>query len=122
MIDGIRRAKPTIAFLDSETYTRTQNGERQHNVPKWNWDNVRKPSDLQKRKLVALALSKVAKTIFTNHLNKFNDQVYLQMDGGPIGDDATTVAAELVMFIFVFRYKYRLMKLDIYCDLILLKV
>ena len=44
------------------------------------------------------------------------------MDGGPIGDDATMVAAELVMFTFVFRYKERLMKLDIYCDLILLKV
>ena len=74
-------------------------------MPKWNWDKVRKPSDLQKRKLVALALSKVAKVIFTNHLYKFNGQVYLQMDGGPIGDDATMVAAELVMFTFVLKIR-----------------
>ena len=68
-----------------------------------------------------MALSKVAKKIFTNHLYRFNGQVYLQGDGGQIGDDATTVAAELVMFTFVFKYKHSLVKLDIYCDLILLK-
>ena len=43
-LDGTHRRHPTLAYLDTDTYTRTRQGIRERDVPKWNWDKVRSPS------------------------------------------------------------------------------
>ena len=55
-LDNTTRGKPTIAYLDTDEYTRTVNGVEEKKVPKWEWSGTRKPSPLQTRKLVALML------------------------------------------------------------------
>ena len=44
-----------------------------------------------------LVLMEIAKTILENHLYTFNEKLYKQNNGGPIGDNFTQVAAKLVM-------------------------
>ena len=80
------------------------------------------PSPLQKKKLIAMALEASAKTIFRNHIYKFNHQVYKQQHGGPIGDDITRQAAEMVMFIFMRIFKKKMNNLALLEEVSLLKV
>ena len=46
----------------------------EHNVPKWNWEGVREPSKLQKKRLISLVMMKVMETTLTNHLYQFNNR------------------------------------------------
>ena len=71
--------------------------------------------------MVALALMEVARTIFTNHLYQFKGQVYKQKDGGPIGDNATNIAADLIMFSFIGGYRRKLQKFGLNDSIKLLK-
>ena len=54
--------------------------------------------------------------------SKFNGQVYKQRSGGPIGDNATNDAADVVMWIFITHYKRSLSRLGISKETVLLKV
>ena len=38
VVEGRARRTPTLAYLDSSTYTKTVNGVKIKNCPKWNWD------------------------------------------------------------------------------------
>ena len=87
--------------MDKDTFTRSSRGNKEVNIEKWVWEGVKKPSDLQERKMVALTLMAVASHVFQNHLYKFNVQVYRQASGGPIGDNATNDAANIVMWMFI---------------------
>ena len=62
MIDGTSRKSPTLAFLDTDTYTRINKGKPEKNVQKWNWTGKRKPSRLQRKLLFGLALMEIVKT------------------------------------------------------------
>ena len=62
VLDGTNRRDPTLAFLDTDTYTRTSNGRIKKDIQKWNWTNKRKPSSLQKKCLLVLALMEVIRT------------------------------------------------------------
>ena len=59
---------------------------------------------------------------FTNHLYQFKGQVYKQKDGGPIGDNATNIAADLIMCSFIGGYRQKLQKLGLNDSIKLLKV
>ena len=120
--DGTSRRTPTLAFLDKDTYTRTRNGVKENDIEKWIWEKVKKPSKIQEKKMSALTLMAIAKEIFQNHLYKFNGQLYKQRSGGPIGDNATNDAADVVMWIFITHYKRSLSRLGISKETVLLKV
>ena len=47
-IDGTARNRLTLAFLDSDYYTRSVNGRKEKNVPIWNWSQYQSSSDIQK--------------------------------------------------------------------------
>ena len=53
---------------------------------------------------------------------KFNQEVYKQLEGGPIGVIATNVAADLVMFTFINKYRHRLEKYNLLKEIVLQKV
>ena len=72
VLDGTSRKSPTLAFLDSDTYTRTSKGKIEKDVQKWNWTGKKKPSSLQKKRLLALALMEVIRTTLGNHIYQFN--------------------------------------------------
>ena len=51
------------------------------------------------------------KLILENHIYSFNGKIYKQTSGGPIGEDITRMSAEIVMYLFVQRYKSKLVEL-----------
>ena len=83
------------------------------NVPKWNWSKTRVPSQLQKKKLIALALMATMKTVLHNHLYEFDGQMYRQKEEGPIGENITRIAADLVTFKLMGGFKERLKRLNL---------
>ena len=48
------------------------------------------------------------KTVLQNHLCEFDGQLYRQKEGGPIGENITQIAADLVMFKLMGGFKERL--------------
>ena len=121
-IDGTSRKRPSLAFLDTDTYTRVSNGVSEKNVPKWNWEEIRSPSVLQKKRLLALALMEIARTILSNHIYQFNGTIFRQRSGGPIGDNFTNLASQLVMYVFSRMYKAKLTNLRLYDKVVLHKI
>ena len=111
VLDGRERIRHTLAYLESDVYSRTTAGTIEHDVPKWNWSKARVPSKIQKKKLIALALMAIMKTVLEKHLYEFDGVLYNQVEGGPIGENITQIAADLVMFKQITRYKKRLQKL-----------
>ena len=60
--------------------------------------------------MIALTLMVSVKTVLSNHLYCFHNQLYRQLKGGPIGENITNVLAEMVMYEFVNGYKTALFK------------
>ena len=56
ILDGTQRSEPTLAYLDSDVYTRVENGEKNRNTPKWVWTEVKIPTKKLRKIMVALAL------------------------------------------------------------------
>ena len=71
-IDGKSRKDPTIAYLDSDTYTRTSKVVKEKGVPKWNWTRVKEPCKIQKKRMIAMALVVTMRNVLENHLYVFN--------------------------------------------------
>ena len=122
VLEGNIRREPTLAFLDTDTYTRVSRGVKEQGVPKWNWNNVRKPSTLQKKQMVALVLMKVVETALQNHLYQFDQVVYRQLSGGPIGDNFTQLSSQVVIYTFATKYRKKLINLSLYQSTVLLKI
>ena len=120
-LDGKVRQKPTIAYLDSDVFTKTVNGVKINDVQKWT-DNGRKPSQKQRRKIIALTLMAATKTILQNHIYSFNGKYYKQKSGRPIGEDIATKTAKVVMYRFLNKYKEKLVKLSLSQQIVLLKI
>ena len=68
VLDGTKRRDPNIAFLDMDTNIIPSNGRIKKDVQKWNWTDKRKPSSLQKKRLLALALMEVIRTTLGNYI------------------------------------------------------
>ena len=62
-IDGTARRAPTLAYLDNETYDRDMGGSVEKGIPKWNFEGVKKPSESQRGRMIALTLSITIKNI-----------------------------------------------------------
>ena len=69
-----------------------------------------------------MGLMASTRTLLENHIYVFNGQLYLQKEGGPIGDNVTMISSELVMFEFVLLYKQKLLRLTLYSDVLFIKV
>ena len=100
-------------ILDTDTYTRTSKGKTKKDVQKWNWTGKRKPSSLQKKWLLALAMMEVIRTTRGNHKYQFNGKVYRELSEGPIGENLTNLASKLVKFTFSSRYRAKLVNLQL---------
>ena len=55
-LDGKVRCQPTLAYLDNPKYTRVVNDKELKGTDKWVWDNVKEPSDQQKRRMLAMMI------------------------------------------------------------------
>ena len=84
-------------------------------------DTVKNPSPAQRKRIVPLILMKSVETILTNHIYLFDNKVYRQVTGGPIGDNITNLCSKLVIFAFQQGYKHQLHKLDLESSTVLLK-
>ena len=105
VLDGTNIRDPTLAFLDTDTYTRTSNGRIEKDVQKQKRTGKRRPSSHHMKRLLALALIEVIRTTLGNHIYQFNWKVYRQFSGGPKGDNISKLAFKVVMFTFSPRYK-----------------
>ena len=122
ILDGTQRSEPTLAYLDSDVYTRVENGEKNRNTAKWVWTEVKIPTKKQRKIMVALALMEATKTLLQNHVYCFNGKLYRQKHGGPIGDNVTMIASGLVMYEFAIGFKQRLVRLSLYSDILFIKI
>ena len=113
VLDGTNRRDPTLAFLDTDIYTRTSNGRIQKDIQKRKRTGKRRPSSHHKKRLLALALIEVIRTTLGNHIYQFNGKVYRQYSGGPKGDNITKLASKVVMFTFSPRYKAKPVNLQL---------
>ena len=75
ILDGTQRSEPTLAYLDSDVYTRVENGERHRNTPKWVWTDVKTPTKKQRPTVVAMTLMEATKTLSENYVYCFLWQV-----------------------------------------------
>ena len=57
---------------------------------------MKKPSDLQEKKMVAMILMAIVIQVFENHLYKFYGHVYGQVSGGPVSENATNDVANII--------------------------
>jgi hypothetical protein len=112
-LDHTARAKPGLAYLDKDTYHRVVNGVKSGEIEKWNWIGKKQPSELQKKRMIALTLMKAVETVLGNHIYCFDGQLYRQREGGPIGDRLTTILARFITRKFVRGYIKKLSDLNI---------
>ena len=67
-------------------------------------------------------LMSVIEIILSNHLYLFDNKVYRQAIGGPIGENITQVSAKIVMWLFVKGYRKRLCQLSLNDQVLLMKI
>ena len=71
-MEGKAKAKPGMAYLESETYISKKREREPNEKNKWIWRNKRTPNTQQKRKLVALTLMAAVEAVLENHVYNFN--------------------------------------------------
>ena len=69
-----------------------------------------------------MALVMAVKPALQNHLYLFDNKVYMQLMGVPIGDNHTNIAAKLVMYRFVKGYRKKLARQQLEEQVYLLKL
>ena len=74
------------------------------------------------RKMLAMALMAIMKSILQNHVYMFNKKLFRQRIGGPIGDNITNLAAQIVMFEFILAYMKFLTRVKLNESIYFLKV
>ena len=76
----------------------------------------------KKKKLVALTVMKIMDMALRNNLYQLNEKIYLQLEGGSIGDNLTQIAGMMTMFTFVDRYRKKLVRLSLFDQVVVLKI
>ena len=80
----------------------------------WDEDNtiwnppVRDPTDEERKKMIALAVSEEVRFVMKNHLFKFREDLFKQNDGGSIGNELTGVVAKTRVIRFIRKLKQAL--------------
>ena len=64
---------------------------------KWVWRQNWSPSRSQKQRMIALYLAKISSWIMTHHTYRFNDEIFKQSSGTPIGLQIAVSISRLVM-------------------------
>ena len=64
---------------------------------KWIWRQNSNPNDNQKRTMMALLLARVTRWLIEHHVYSFNDEMFHQTDGAPIGLQIAVNISRLVM-------------------------
>ena len=72
--------------------------------------------------MLAMALMAIMKNILQNHVYMFNKKLFRQRIGGPIGDNITNLAAQIVMFEFILAYMKFLTRVKLNESIYFLKV
>ena len=108
--------------MDTDTYDRQKGGTIEKVIPKWSFEGVKQPSESQRRRMIALALSITVKNILENHLYVFSMELYRWLTGGPIGDNITMIAAELVIYEFQLGYRDMVTKLSLDQHILFMKI
>ena len=60
----------------------------------------RKPTALQRRKMISLAIEAGIIAVMTHHVYTFNGKIYLQTEGGPIGLELSGAIARVFMLLW----------------------
>ena len=100
MIDLIKRWKHENQRRGGQrpgiTTSEVIGGEAERRKSKFNPPN-RKPNTRELRTMVSLALRKGIMAVIKNHMYRFNERIYLQKEGGPIGLQLTGAIARIFM-------------------------
>ena len=90
-----RGPRPTVAYLESDIATRKVGGKFVK-VDKW-VSAENEPSVHQKHIMISKMMSVAVHVAMSNHTYRFDGNVRLQEDGGPIGDELAQAVARMVM-------------------------
>ena len=112
-LEGTARGEVSMAYMDTEHFTRKDSDGKTVKVEKWSWKGKRDPTMMQKKRMIASMLQVLVKTLMKNHHYQFDGKLYLQQTGGPIGLKLSGVLARLVMLKFDKLYLERLKKLRV---------
>ena len=74
------------------------------------------------KKMLAMALMAIMNNILQNHVYMFNKRLFRQRIGGPIGDNITNLAAQIVMYEFILAYMKFLTRVKLNESIYFLKV
>jgi hypothetical protein len=107
-----RGAEPGIAYLDTDTVKKKDKNGKKIEVPKWQ-ELKRRPTKGEQKKILSLIMKVATVTVMSNHCYRFDGKVYRQIDGGPIGLEATQAVARIIMLEFDKRLKLKMTSLSI---------
>ena len=111
-VEGRARGAVTIAYLDSDTYTRSEKGKKTIEE-KWLWNDWSQPGAEERKVMVALMLREQVKVMMKNHLYSFDGHLYRQVTGGSIGLLLTSTTARAVLGMFDREFKRLLSELNL---------
>ena len=89
-----RGRRPEPAYWDTDTVVDSSQGKR---GIRDKWIRGQHPTEEQSAKMMAQMVAYAVEVAMSNHMYKFDGKVYLQTDGGPIGDELSQAVARLVM-------------------------
>ena len=117
--------KITEAQLDDVVMTRKTHLGRKPKVTgtemhkEWDKDNTiwnaptREPDNIEKRKMLALAVAEEVRFTMKHHMFKFRDGLYQQEEGGSIGGELTGVVAKTRVILYLRKLNSKLNQLGI---------
>ena len=82
--EGESNRKITIAYLCNKQYENK-------------WIPAKQPSQMQKKRMVAITVAKAVRTCIENHTYRVGDRIYHQQEGGPIGLELTGAVSRAFM-------------------------
>ena len=69
---------------------------------------LRTPSDIEKKFMLALAVSEDVRYTMEHHVFRFRDKIYKQEDGGSIGNELTGIVAKTRVILFIRKLNIKL--------------
>ena len=94
-----RGRKPGPAYWDTEEITQSQKkrvgSNEERTTQKWLRGQL--PTQKQAARMMAQMIADAVNVAMSNHMYRFDGKIYLQTDGGPIGDELAQAVARIVM-------------------------
>ena len=112
-----RGRKPGPAYWDTDEITESQKkrgGSKEERTTQ-KWIRGQLPTHKQAARMMAQMIADAVNVAMSNHMYRFDGKIYLQSDGGPIGDELAQAVVRIVMIWWdrKFLEKCRTLEIDI---------